>query len=277
MEDYKQKGLSLRNRLLSAVIFLPIFIWSIYWKWNWAFLLLIMAISLCGLREYFKMMNQKGISCNRILGYLGVGLLPFLFSQGNLAYPSFLIMAIFISILISQLFSKEDLSYIIQRVSATLLGIIYVGWMPSHLLALKSLANGNNLIVYVFAVTWGGDTFAYFVGSNWGRHKFFSNISPHKTKEGVITGILGSVFAAFVFIEIFRVTPDHYTFYLVSGLIIGLIAVFGDLSESLLKRSIHIKDASHIIPGHGGILDRFDSIFFTAPLMYYLTIFFLVQ
>jgi len=275
MGDYNEKSLKLRYRLLSTALFLPIFIWFIYLKWDWPFLVLVTAIVLIGLREYFKIMSHKEICCNRMICYGAGGLLPLLFRTGNLVYPAFLLLVIFIACWISQILRKNDLSFVFQWVSASLLGIIYVGWLPSHLMALKSLPNGNNLILYVFAVTWIGDAFAYFIGSKWGKHKLIPQISPHKTVEGAVAGIFGSILTVFLFLKFFKITPQHYIFYFVSGIILGVIAIFGDLSESLLKRTIHIKDASTIIPGHGGVLDRFDSIFFTAPVMFYLCVIFL--
>ncbi len=275
MEDYKEPGTKLRYRFLTALLFLPVLFWWIYWRWDWPFLLLITMMVLLGMREYFKMMRQKGISCNYILGYLAVALMPLVFKKGELIYPSLLLMVMCMAVLIRQIFLKSDIPAVIQTVSATFLGIVYVGWMPSHLLALKSLPDGNNLVFYVFAVTWLGDAAAYFVGSFLGRRKLIASISPNKTVEGTMAGILGSILAAFLFFKIFNLPLEHRLFYLITGFIIGVTAVFGDLSESLLKRSTRIKDASTIIPGHGGVLDRFDSIFFTAPVMYYLSIFFL--
>lgn len=275
MEAYKEGGLKLRYRLLSAVLFLPVFIWLIYWKWNWLFLLFVTAIVLIALREYFKIMNQKEIHCHRILCYLGAAFLPYLFGAGNLAYPAFLLLGIFLAIWISQIFSKKDFSAVVQCVSASLLGLIYVGWLPSHIMGLKSLPDGNNLVLFVFAVTWVGDAFAYFIGVRWGKHKLIARISPNKTVEGAVAGITGSILAVIIFLIFFNISLSHYLFYFISGITLGIMAIFGDLSESILKRTIHIKDVSTIIPGHGGVLDRFDSIFFTAPVMYYLSVFFL--
>ena len=273
MVGYKEQGIKLRYRFLTALFFLPVLFWWIYWGWDWPFLLLVTAVVLLGMREYFKMMRQKGINCNYILGYLAVALMPLVFKKGELVYPSLLLTGMCIAILSRQIFVKSDIPVVVQTVSATFLGIVYVGWMPAHLLALKSLPDGNNLVFYVFAVTWLGDASAYFVGSFFGRRKLIASISPNKTVEGTIAGILASVLAAFLFFKIFHLPVEHRLFYLIAGFSIGVAAVFGDLSESLLKRSIQIKDASTIIPGHGGILDRFDSIFFTAPLMYYLSYF----
>ncbi|MEA3369163.1 MAG: phosphatidate cytidylyltransferase [Candidatus Ratteibacteria bacterium] len=275
MEDYKEPGTKLRYRLLTALLFLPVLFWWIYWRWEWPFLVLVTTMVLLGMREYFKMMRQKGISCNYILGYLAAALMPLVFKKGELIYPGLLLTAMCMAVLIRQIFIKSDIPAVIQTVSATFLGIVYVGWMPAHLLALKSLPDGNNLVFFVFAVTWLGDALAYFVGSLFGRHKLIASISPNKTVEGTIAGVLGSILAAFLFFEIFKLPLEHRLFYLTAGFIVGVVAVFGDLSESLLKRSTRIKDASTIIPGHGGILDRFDSIFFTAPVMYYLCWFFL--
>ncbi|MDD4985671.1 MAG: CDP-archaeol synthase, partial [Dehalococcoidales bacterium] len=152
----------------------------------------------------------------------------------------------------------------------TVAGILYVGWLLGHLVALRGLDDGRNWVFFILFVTWASDTLAFFVGRKFGRHKLAPGISPGKTWEGVAGGI-GA--AAVVSILFFNPTP--FRLPLISGQVIPLailVSVFGqlgDLVESLLKRNMGVKDSGRIMPGHGGILDRIDSLLFASALVYY--------
>ena len=140
----------------------------------------------------------------------------------------------------------------------------------SQLQALFNLDTGCKLIWILFLCTWASDTFAYFIGSAIGSHKVAPSISPNKTVEGIFGSIIGTVFTAVLF--------GHFLFAFelsqmaILGLIMAIAATLGDLAESTLKRSAGIKDSCFLIPGHGGVLDRFDSMFFTAPIFYYFAV-----
>ncbi len=149
-----------------------------------------------------------------------------------------------------------------------LFGTVYIGWMLSHLVLLRGLEGGIALIFFVFLVTWASDTAAYYVGSSFGRHKLAPQISPGKTFEGAIGGLAGSVvmavIAKFGFVPWLDLVDS-----LVIGLLFGSIGQAGDLFESSLKRHAGVKDSGTLLPGHGGLLDRVDSLIFTSPAFYY--------
>lgn len=147
-------------------------------------------------------------------------------------------------------------------------GPLYIGLSLSHLLLTRSLADGAWLIFFVVLVTWAGDTGAYYVGMSMGRHKLAPTISPNKTIEGFVGGLVFAIMAAFASREWFL--PSFTTGDCIgTGLLLTVAGVTGDLAESALKRGAGVKDSGALLPGHGGILDRLDSLLFTAPVFYY--------
>ncbi|MBE3587084.1 MAG: phosphatidate cytidylyltransferase [Thermoanaerobacteraceae bacterium] len=150
--------------------------------------------------------------------------------------------------------------------AVTLLSTFYVGLFV-FLYLLRLLPDGWIWLIFTLVGTWSSDTLAYFIGRRWGRHQLAPVLSPGKTVEGALGGIAGSLGAAAVFSLIYPFIPRGPLLFL--GLLLGVAALLGDLVESAFKRQAGVKDAGDIIPGHGGILDRFDSMLFTAPLVYY--------
>jgi phosphatidate cytidylyltransferase len=152
----------------------------------------------------------------------------------------------------------------------TIAGILYIGWLLSHMVALRGLEDGRNWVFFVLFVTWLSDTAAFFTGRRLGRHKLAPNISPGKTWEGAIGGIGGAIAMSVLF---FTPTPFQLplAYWQVIPLSIGVSALgqAGDVVESLLKRNLGAKDSGTLMPGHGGMLDRMDSIIFAGVLVYY--------
>lgn len=166
------------------------------------------------------------------------------------------------------LFSKHSLDLVLSQIAITIFGCVYVGCFFSYAGLLRGLDQGVFWIFLLAGATFMADTSAYFVGHWIGRHKLAPRVSPGKTIEGLIGGVLGSILAVFVCKLLFWqgfLNRD----VLILGTLIGLIGPLGDLSESLIKRSVGVKDSGNLIPGHGGLLDRLDAVFFTAPLVYY--------
>jgi len=147
-------------------------------------------------------------------------------------------------------------------------GIVYVGFLSAHLLLLYQLEHGNLWIIYLSAVTAGSDTGAYYVGRLFGKHKLCPQISPKKTIEGAIGGIVGGVLCSLVFGWLLLPAENLVLLACVAAVLV-VVGIGGDLTESILKRYHGIKDSGTILAGHGGILDRADSILFAAPLLYY--------
>ena len=158
----------------------------------------------------------------------------------------------------------------LEDMSATLLGIFYCGLFPFHITLIDS-SEYRVLVWLVFLAAFGTDIMAYFVGMAMGKHKLCPNLSPKKSKEGAVGGVLGSMVfcGVFAYFAVPEMLPEAM-FIAVAG---SIVAQLGDLSASAFKRQMGIKDYGNLIPGHGGILDRFDSVFFTAPMVYYCILF----
>jgi phosphatidate cytidylyltransferase len=159
----------------------------------------------------------------------------------------------------------------------TVAGILYVGWLLSFLVAVRGLEDGRNWVLFTLFVTFATDTAAFFIGRAFGRHKLAPDVSPGKTREGSIGGIIGAVIISLFFV---LPTPLHLPLQWWQAVILGgLVSIFGqlgDLAESLFKRNIGVKDSSDMIPGHGGFLDRIDSVVFAGVVVYYYVVWFML-
>jgi len=157
----------------------------------------------------------------------------------------------------------------------TLGGIIYVGWLLSYLVALRGIKlpgieeAGRNFVFFALFTTFASDTAAFFVGRAWGKHKLAPKISPGKTWEGTIAGVFGAIIVSLLFTLLL---PLGYWQAIVLGIIVSIFGQLSDLVESLFKRNMGVKDSSHLIPGHGGFLDRIDSVVFVGVVVYYYVI-----
>ncbi len=265
----------MRNRIIMAIIFIPIFIILIKWG-GWPFLILIAAISLAGLFEFYQLVRNK-IRPLSLLGMVaGVALLLSTFYDQETFWPSLVITTAILMVFLRQMGRKEPGSAI-TNCGVTILGLLYVVGLLTYLISLRKLENGESLVLSVWFITWIGDSGAFAIGSRWGKHKLFPRISPNKTIEGavggVVSAVLASLIAYFALRAIFKSDPFPLCHALPLGFALGIIGILGDLSESLLKRSVELKDSGGKVPGHGGILDTFDSLLFTAPVMYYYAIF----
>jgi phosphatidate cytidylyltransferase len=159
----------------------------------------------------------------------------------------------------------------------TLAGILYVGWLLSFLVALRGEEDGRNWVFFALFTTFASDTAAFFVGRAWGRRKLAPDISPAKTWEGAIAGVFGAILISLIFV------PSHFSTWpsplylphlgywsaVLLGLFVSILGQVGDLAESLFKRNMGVKDSSQLIPGHGGLLDRMDSIAFAGVVVYF--------
>ena len=170
---------------------------------------------------------------------------------------------------------RRDGEFAVFHISSTLFGVFYVGWLGSHIILLRLLGEGvpgddvgGFFVLLAFALAWGADTGAYFTGHAFGRRKLLPRVSPNKSVEGAVGGVVFGVVVAFVA----KMTFAGFLAYgdvAVLGFVSPVMAALGDLVESLMKRDVRIKDTSHALPGHGGMLDRFDSVLFVAPFVYY--------
>jgi phosphatidate cytidylyltransferase len=276
---------NLTQRVLTAVVGVPL-LYFIFYLGGIPFLILILLVILFGNIELFKLLEAKGIQTERELG------IAFSLALGIAAYFGYFYFAVVFSFAVIIIFllalRRQDLSNAIIALSTGLFAIIYIGWFLSHAILLRNIDHNSNLKTYVETVqghsdvgffyiflvvscTFLNDTGAYFIGRWKGKRKLIPHVSPGKTLEGTIGGIISSAIAAIVGNLIFK-SPIEYHWVVLFGLVIGIVAVLGDLTESLIKRSAEAKDSGGILPGHGGILDRFDSLIFTFPVSYYMVL-----
>lgn len=265
---------SIALRVIASVVFIPCFI-VITRRGGYHFLALINLVIFVGMWEFYAMMTAKGIRPYRGIGIAcGLALSWYMFFQGGVYANMFLTLA-FLGIMALEL-TRRDTRLAVYHISTTMLGVIYVAYLISHVVLLRELPHeaglpysaGSSFVFLAFVSTWACDTGAYFVGTWAGRHPLLPRVSAAKTREGAIGGAIFSVGA--VVVARYTFAPYLETWQaVVLGLVASGAAIAGDLVESMIKRDADMKDASGTIPGHGGVLDRFDSLLFTAPLIYY--------
>lgn len=259
-------------RILSALVGIPVVLGSVYLGGQW-YALFILLVANLAVYEYNYIFNSQGYRLPALLSFLGVSLfIVILFlEQYLLILP--LIMLVFFLLYVTVIFTMERKS--IVEAALTLWGVIYLGGLFGFMLMLRMLPEGALYTYLLLAGVWIHDTLAYFIGVRWGVRKFAPQISPKKSVEGSLAGICGTVIiffsASILFPDLLPVNPIGAVF-LSAG--IAVFAQLGDLLESALKRQLQIKDTGSIIPGHGGILDRFDSLLLAAPFVYYFFILF---
>lgn len=225
----------------------------------------VLIISLIGLREFYSAVKMIDIKPISYVGYLCTALIYLSNFYDKIDIIFGLTFSI-IACLIVYLFSK-NLS--LKDVGVTLIGIFYIPLLFSFINKL----DGNIYIWLIFIVAFGTDTFAYLGGKFFGKRKLWPEISPNKTIEGSIGGIIGSLFLTVLFA--FFIKSESIYLIAFSAIPISIFCQIGDLIASKIKRTVKLKDYGHIMPGHGGVLDRFDSIILGAPLMYYYISYFL--
>lgn len=264
----EEKHNNFLKRTMTIIIGVPLVFLAILWK-EFPFFIVIIIIALLGLRELYSMARKQGYKPLYILGAILTSYFIFIsvYDIYSLNYYIENIVITFFIILsfIIQLF-KKNYSKVLTEISITIFGSIYLGYLFSFILKIKDLPNGNYFLISLLIITWANDTGAYLIGTKLGKNKIFPKISPKKTIEGSIGGIIFGIASTFAFKSWLNLT-----FYelLSLGLIISIIAQLGDLFESVLKRGSGIKDSGTLVPGHGGILDCLDSLMFTAPVFYY--------
>ncbi|MBE9502768.1 MAG: phosphatidate cytidylyltransferase [Proteobacteria bacterium] len=253
---------------MSSLIFLPLFISLLIYGTTFHFMLLVAAAALIGLGEFFSFKEERMSFPLRLFAYIWSALI---FFGALLGEPSYilgtLVGGVFLALLI-RLKNGEKIKGVVDELGFLFLGIFYVSLLISYLILLRGLDEGALWVLLLFVITWSGDTSAYFAGRSFGRRKFFEAVSPKKSVEGFIGGFLGGIGASIIFKGLFfqEITLADS---IIVGAVIGVLGPLGDLCESLFKRSCEVKDSGVLIPGHGGILDRIDSILFSTPFVYY--------
>lgn len=272
----------LTQRIITGVVGIPLLLFLIWWGYL-PFFVFVLLLVILGSWEFNRLLSFIGLKpflvINIILSVLVV--FSIVVSGGKLAIAensdtTGAVISLVLILLFFVNFFRKNIGQASLDVAAGLLGVIYVAWMLGHLILLRDLRPlGREYTFLLFFSIWGLDVGAYCVGKRYGRHPFLAALSPKKTVEGAIGGLVLAVGVSFlvVFLMIKELSWFHC---LVLGLIVGIFGQCGDFAESLIKRNAEIKDSSDLLPGHGGILDRFDSLIFAAPVFYYYLKFFVV-
>jgi len=282
------------NRIITAAIALPVLIASIISPpLKWLFVVIGSAAVVIALYEFWFLSKRVGAKPDVVVGYAATAalLLVFIFNWVDLLY---LIVPLFVAAaLVAEMLRGAPFDKMILSVGSTVLGVLYVALLGGHMLAIRtgfesSYVNpetylvgaayvgktlSTHLLAFFFLVLMGSDTGAYYTGRLLGKHKLAPSVSPGKTWEGAFGGMAASLLAAAL---------AHFWFFpelplsaaLPLAAVMNVLGVVGDLTESALKRGANAKDAAQILPGHGGLLDRLDSLLFNAPLIYYFALYY---
>lgn len=260
------RSLALLKRTGSAVLFIPFFIWLVGFAPGWAFSAFVVLVGALGQWEFGRMFARAGFASFPRLGVVAGVLVSASFIRPEVTPLGVTVAVVgLLSASLCQGWSGEPRW---TAPALTLLGVLYVNWLIGHALWLRGLPHGIDWIFLLVWVTWVGESAAYCVGSLAGRHKLAPVVSPRKTVEGALAQLLVSPAAALV---------GRWWFFpecsladaLSMGLLLGFVGQVGDLVESFLKRICSTKDTGALIPGHGGLLDRLDSLLFNTPAVYY--------
>lgn len=251
-------------RVTSAIILIPIALLIVF-KGSINVLFVVISIICIGsLSEYLNIIGQKSV-IDKILSYMFALATLFIF----VFYEKYLgmILSVYFCIFLVYILFKYGTKDFISRAGSNILGIVYFSILLGFTLKIFFIQNGNYWIFMLLLLNWLTDSFAYFVGVNFGKHKF-TEISPKKSIEGLIGGVFGGI-TAVILVNLFLVKSDKWLTLTFLGFLGSIIGQLGDLFESGIKRSAGVKDSGTIIPGHGGFMDRFDSLYFTGPLFYF--------
>ncbi|MDX5348285.1 MAG: phosphatidate cytidylyltransferase [Hymenobacteraceae bacterium] len=269
MASEKKEMSNLQQRVISGVIGGAVFIGAIWFN-EWTFFLIFLLLTLFGLREFYRLLREKAYEPNEPVG-VGLGVLLFISAflvQMELVQEEllFLFLPLTALVLIFELFRQKPQPF--TNIALTLLGVLYIAGSFSLLPLLVLMPDGSytwQVLLGMLLLIWMSDSGAYFVGKNFGKRKILERVSPGKSWEGWIGGTVFSLVLAWGLSYWFTVLPLWQ--WLVVAVLVSVFGVLGDLVESLLKRSLGVKDSGTLIPGHGGILDRFDSLLMIIPFV----------
>ena len=252
----------LRIRVVSAIVLVPLVIGSVVLGGLAFFALVFLALLLAGY-EFYQMAQRAGYRPIPAVGHALIALtLLDAYAQTGLSRE--ILTAALVITLIVAIFQRGD-GWLVGW-ALTFAGALYVGWFGAYFLRVRGLPDGMIWTALALLTAWAADTGAYLVGRRIGRRGFFTAISPKKTWEGAVGGEVAAILTALLLGSLWGLPALHS---LAFGFCLGIAAALGDLAESLIKRQFGAKDSSNIVPGHGGALDRLDSLLFAAVFAYY--------
>jgi phosphatidate cytidylyltransferase len=266
----------LTKRIVTAVIGIIAAVFIVNYG-QWVFAVAALCLTLLAWHEFTAMLFRREVELSYWLGVAGVALVWGTAWLGNARETVAVLLLVSFVILAKMVLAHA--TFTLRDAACTIAGMIYVGLAFAHLVLLRfsdqslilatsfgSLSAGAAYLWLAFVGTWSSDTFAFFVGSKFGKHKLAPAVSPGKTWEGTVGGVVGSVLGVAIMGGLCQFSLVHSA---VIGLLVGVVAPLGDLVESSIKRFCGVKDSGRLLPGHGGVLDRFDSVMFAAPAVYY--------
>lgn len=268
----------LAKRFAAGVVLIPIVLLITY-RGGLLFAGFVALLAGLGASEFAKMAAARGFRISRALAIPGSVLVVLAFYFSSIAAAAIVLTVIALIAMMERL-GRVDVEQYVVSVSLSITAVIYTGWLLGFFILLREFPAGTlepglagagdigrSLVFLVLALAWSNDSGAYFVGSAIGRRKLMARVSPSKTVEGALGGVAACVVAAVISRATFASFLGLWEAVLL-GVLVGAACVVGDLAESMLKRSTGVKDSSNLIPGHGGLLDRFDSLLFAGPVFY---------
>ena len=260
----------LYQRVITGLLFLPVF-YLFAWKLPPVyFTALVMVAAAVGQYEFYGMARARGARPLRILGLAcgSVIILEFYRPLFPGLGPFFIVTVAVLSIMVARLFSRHPVDGAVEDVATTCLGVFYAALLFAYLVAIRTGVDGKEWLVFLFFIIWASDIGAYSIGIPFGRHRLYEKISPKKSIEGLAGALAASAGMALICRIWFMPTVGMGEAVGIA-LLLALVGTVGDLAESMFKRAAGIKDSGVVIPGHGGMLDRMDSMLFAAPVLYY--------
>ncbi len=269
----------LAKRISVAVVGIP-FLLGVTYLGGWYFFGLTLIISTGAQLEFYRMQKNKNINPQIVPGLLSGFVILYSIQTNEIFFTGIILLLLVMFVLAFEMFRTDQNAN--TNIGVTFLGTLYIPLMLGAFLFLRSFMDvqlpgipnaGFRFILVIFAAIWICDTFAYIFGKSFGKHKLFEKVSPKKSIEGGIAGVMGSLLV-FVIVKLTFILPLQWHEALIFGIVPGTVGQLGDLVESWFKRDVGVKDSSAILPGHGGFLDRFDSLIFVSPAMLILVIMF---
>jgi phosphatidate cytidylyltransferase len=262
-------SLALVRRILTAVVGVPVLVTLVVWAPPWLYAGTIAALAIGAQHELYAMFARVGVIADRLAGFVLGAVTVVAFVLAGTSRPWLVPLAVSLAVMACLTLGlgrppggPRDWT----GAALTLLGVGYCAWLLAHAVWLRGLPRGDAFTLLLLGVTWSGETAAYLVGSLVGRRPLAPRISPAKTVEGASAQLVVSLAAAVAAAPLVPLGPAHAVGV---GLLLGLTGLLGDLAESFLKRSAAAKDSGALLPGHGGLLDRLDSLLFSTPALYY--------